>query len=239
MADFKTHVSVGAATGFAVAIVSYNWNLIPHAYMAIIVFFATVIGSFLPDTDSQPGLPVRMIFGFYAYFLAAMSLFWMHKAGANLPIKILVPAAVFYFVIKFLKDTFQKYTSHRGIFHSVPAWILSFLIPLFIASTTRLSIREQFVIAFAVSCGYFCHLLLDEIYSINGLSDKKTRQKTPMKEIFKKYFNLKKSFGTALDLGFNQKEKYPGIIAWILVTVFFFLCQSTIWDLIKLIGKGI
>ncbi|MBQ9214288.1 MAG: hypothetical protein IJ150_10180, partial [Bacteroidales bacterium] len=78
MADFKNHVSVGAATGFAVAIISYNWNLIPNAYMAVIVFFATVIGSFLPDMDSEPGIPLKIVFGVNAYFMAAMSLYWMH-----------------------------------------------------------------------------------------------------------------------------------------------------------------
>lgn len=229
MADFKTHVSVGAATGFAVAIVSYNWNLIPHAYMAIIVFFATCIGSFLPDTDSPPGLPVRIIFGIYAYFAAAMSLYQMHVAGASLPLKILVPVAVFVFIIKYLRELFTKYTVHRGIFHSIPAWILSFLIPLWIASCTRLNLREQFVIAFAVSCGYLCHLILDEIWSVK-IEDKRFSLKH-----LKRIFSIKKSFGTALDFGFNQKERYPGVIAWTAVVVFLIMVREEIFDLCSMI----
>ena len=238
MADFKTHVSVGAATGFAVAIVTYNWNLIPNAYMAVIVFFATTIGSFLPDMDSNSGLPVKIIFSVYAYFMAAMSLFWMHTAGAGLSLKIFVPVACFFFTIKFLKEIFVKYTSHRGIFHSIPAYIMSFLLPLFIASTTRLNVREQFVIAFAVSTGYLCHLILDEFWSVKAFSDGFSKGKTiKIKNIFGKD-SLKKSFGTALDLGFNQPEKYPGVICWITVLVFAIITRPTWLELITLIGSG-
>lgn len=237
MADFKKHVSLGAATGFAVAIISYNWNLIPNAYMAVIVFFATIIGSFLPDTDSDSGLPVKIVFGFYAYFFAAMSLYWMHMAGANLALKIFVPAAVFVFVQKYLKENFNKWTNHRGIIHSVPALLLCFLISLWIASTTQLSLREQFVISFATTCGYFSHLVLDELWSLNVVSEGIFGDKKySIDEIFKRHFGKKKSSGTALDLGFNQKERFPGICAWALVILFLILNWNTIGLLIKEIG---
>lgn len=239
MADFKTHVTVGAATGFAVAIISYNWNLIPNAYMAVIVFFATVIGSFLPDMDSGPGIPLKIIFTVYAYFMAAISLYWMHVAGASLPLKIFVPVASWVFVIKFLKELFKKHTSHRGIFHSTPVWIACFLICLFIASTTRLSVREQFVIAFAVSTGYLCHLVLDELWSLNIVSEGLFGDKKyTMDQLWHKKFGRKKSLGTALDLGFNSKERIPGILAWITVVVFLILDWNTIMNLLSMIGTG-
>ena len=46
----------------------------------------------------------------------------------------------------------------------------------------------------------------------------------------------KKSSGTALDLGFNQKERYPGVIAWVLVIFFLILNRQTILLLCKEIG---
>ena len=237
MADFKNHVSVGAATGFAVAIISYNWNLIPNAYMAIIVFFATVIGSFLPDMDSEPGIPLKIVFGVNAYFMAAMSLYWMHVAGAVLALKIFVPLAVFVFVIKYVKDFFAKNTTHRGIIHSVPALLLCFLISLWLASTTKLNIREQFVISFAVSCGFLSHLLLDELWSLNIISEGFFGKKDyKFSQLLKKSWGRKKSSGTALDLGFNQKERYPGVIAWVLVIFFLILNRQTILLLCKEIG---
>lgn len=240
MADFKTHVTVGAATGFAVAIVSYNWNLIPNAYMAIIVFFGTVIGSFMPDTDSDSGIPLKIIFTTYAYFMAAISLYWLHIAGANLPLKIFVPSASFFFVQKYLGVKFKDWTNHRGILHSVPAWIASFLICLFVAGKTNLELREQFVIAFAVSTGYLCHLVLDELYSLNVVTDGilNDKKKYTWKEIWSKHWGKKKSWGTALDLGFNQKERMPGIIAWIVVGAFLLLDWGAIIDLIKLINSN-
>ncbi|MCQ2252739.1 MAG: metal-dependent hydrolase [Bacteroidales bacterium] len=239
MADFKTHVTVGAATGFAVAIISYNWNLIPNAYMAVIVFFGTIIGSFMPDTDSDSGIPIKIIFTTYAYFMAAISLYWLHVAGANLPLKIFVPSASFFFVQKYLGVKFKDWTNHRGILHSVPAWIATFLICLFVAGKTNLELREQFVIAFAVSCGYLCHLVLDELYSLNVVTDGLlSEKKHTWNEICNKHWGKKKSWGTALDLGFNQKEIYPGIIAWAVVAAFLILDWKTIMELCRLIGSN-
>lgn len=221
MADFKTHLSFGAASGFALSVVTYWVEWTSSVYMAIIIFFSTVIGSFLPDMDSDSGLPVRIIFGLYAYLAATLTIYYLHDNGAPLYLTLFVPIASFVFVQAYLRKLFMKFTKHRGIFHSIPAWLISFFAPLVIAWTTDLPTMEKFVIALAISTGYFSHLLLDEIYSVNLLMSNR-RKKTKLKDFsLKKYINknfgFKKSFGTALDLGFKQKEKYPAIIAYLVL----------------------
>ena len=61
--------------------------------------------------------------------------------------------------------------------------------------------------------------------------------KLKFKDIFSNK-GLKKSFGTALDLGFNQKERYPGVICWMAIAVFAVLTHKTWLELITLIGSG-
>ncbi len=224
MADFKTHLSAGAATGFAISIITYWADWITNVYMAIIVFFVTAIGSFLPDMDSASGLPVRIIFGLYAYFAATLTIYYLHDNGSPIYLTLFLPFASFIFVHKYLRKIFIKFTKHRGIFHSVPAILISFFATLVIAWSTDLKVLEKFVIAISIASGYFCHLLLDEIYSVNVLMSNKKKKKIKLKnfslkKFIKERFGVKRSFGTALDLGFKQKEKYPGIIAYLILIV--------------------
>ncbi len=235
MADFKTHLTVGTATGFGLSMFAYMVDWISNIYMAVIVFFATSIGSFLPDMDSESGLPVKIIFGMYAYLAATLAMYFVSNLGLNFIFVLLAPALAFIIVKVFLEKIFNKFTSHRGIFHSVPAILIVFLICLLIASKTNLPVKEQFIISLSVAMGYFCHLLLDEIFAFNFLTSSKSKDLSLWEQV-KKRFTTKKSFGTALDLGFNQPEKYPGIIAYaILIVLIFFTFPSLkeIWFFLK------
>ncbi|MBN2893000.1 MAG: metal-dependent hydrolase [Bacteroidales bacterium] len=217
MADFRTHLTFGSLTGFAIAISTYLADWVHNIYMAIIIYFATVIGSFLPDMDSDSGHPVKIIFEFYAYISAALTIYYLHDNGGGIYLKIFLPIASFFFVRLILIKLFNKYTSHRGIFHSVPAFLIVFFLSLLVAWSTDLPLMEKFSIALAVAMGYFSHLLLDEIYSVKLLNPSKSKKKRTFREIIKRHIGFKRSFGTALDLGFNQKSKYPAIIAYIVL----------------------
>ncbi len=220
MADFKTHLSFGSFLGFILAITTYLTDWVHSVYMAVIIYFATIIGSFMPDSDSDSGHPVKILFEFYAYFSAAIIFYYTHENNMNIFLKILAPIAVFFFVRIILMKIFKEYTRHRGIFHSIPAALIAFFLTLLIAWTTDLPLLEKFSISIAVFVGYFGHLLLDEIYSVKLVSktDEKSRTRTPG-EIIKRNFGIKRSFGTALDFGFNTKSKTPGIIAYIILII--------------------
>ncbi len=225
MAGFKTHTAVGAATGWGLSVFTYMIGWTSNLYMSIIIFFATIIGSFLPDMDSNSGLPVQIIFGIYSYFAATLSLYFLYENGANIYLMVFTPIASFTFVKYVFEPFFKKYTAHRGIFHSFPAFIIAFLATLFVANYLKLNILDKFAIALSIGLGYFSHLLLDEIYSVNFLLGKsKKRKKESIKDFIKRRFGFKRSFGTALDLGFNQKDKYPAIIAYIILVVLLYIC---------------
>ena len=78
----------------------------------------------------------------------------------------------------------EKLTHHRGIFHSLPAVLLSVLLTLTLMDYFVMDTKVKMTISFAVGIGYLCHLILDEINSIVNLEG------IP--------FIPKKSIGTAL-----------------------------------------
>ncbi len=240
MADFKTHVSFGSYAGFIFSIFTYMLEWVTNIYFVVLIFFATIIGSILPDMDSDSGLPVKVIFGLYAYFTAAITIFYLNELDASIYFKIFLPAASFVFINTTLLKFFKKQTIHRGIFHSVPALFILFFVILLIADTTHLKTIEKFVLALSVTVGYFSHLFLDEIYSINmftkrSRSRSQSKKKFSLKKYLKKNFSFKRSFGTALELGFRQRRKYPAIIAYIVLVVLFYFSYPILLKIIKVL----
>jgi len=219
MADFKTHLSMGSLTGFVLAVSTYLADWVHNVYMAIIIYFAAVIGSFLPDMDSNSGHPVKIIFEFYAYISAGLVIYYLHDNGFGVYWRIFLPVASFFFVRIIILNIFNKYTKHRGIFHSIPAFFIVFFLVLLVAWSTDLPLMEKFSISLAVGAGYLSHLVLDEIYAVKMLNPSKSKKKRTFSEIINRHVGVKRSFGTAMDFGFNQKEKYPAILAYFFLLV--------------------
>ena len=94
-------------------------------------------------------------------------------------------AAATYLGIRYaLLSAFDRFTSHRGIFHSVLTAIFFCLLMVCIACyLLRWDILHAWLSGLFIGFGFIVHLLLDEIYSVD-LSNKR----------------MKKSFGTALKL---------------------------------------
>ena len=113
-----------------------------------------------------------------------------HRGGFNLD-SILMSATVgliVYFVIGLL---FRKFTVHRGMFHSIPAALMSGLLAVYFFIPYGWDKDELRLVAISVAAGYLCHLLLDEINSAVNISG------VP--------FVPKRSLGTALKL-FSQSR---------------------------------
>ena len=219
MAGFKTHVTVGIFTGFLLMILSYILGWITSLTVAVFLFINTVIGSFLPDVDSDSGYSVRILFGVYALIIAAIAFFIsFHATNENLILSLIAPAIAFLFVNFVLPPLFKKHTKHRGMFHSVPAIFISFLIVFLFLNLYNIPLIDRFLIALGIGVGYFCHLLLDEIYSTNILSGK---------------FNPKKSLGTALK--FTSKSRTINIIVYSVLLVLTVLSLPMLIKLVKLL----
>ena len=186
MAGYKAHL----ATGMGIGIAGGVWVVISTSISLIylpIIFVATVIGSFLPDLDSDSGRPVRMFFitlGLIASFLTGY--YVLFNIEANLLNAVLSLISAFILVNFGLKGLFMKYTNHRGIFHSLIAVVILVLSVNSVILSLNLSIFDSIIVSSATGIGYLSHLVLDEINSVVNLSG------IP--------FIPKKSLGTALKI---------------------------------------
>ena len=220
MAGFKTHVSVGVITGFILMLVTYVLSWTSDLSIAVAIFIATAIGSFMPDLDSDSGLPFQIIFGLYSLVIAGIAFFIVYNVTYNNRLIMGTIAAVGGFVIVryAIGPFFKKKTKHRGMFHSVPAVFISFFATLLIVSFLKAPIVDKFLIALAVGTGYLCHLILDEIWSTNILSGK---------------FKPKKSLGTAMK--FYSKSKKNNIITYVILVVLAYLTSPMFLEAIRIL----
>ena len=179
MAMFPTHIKFSTLAGIGGGIVAYVGYGVPLTTSAVGGGLCC-IGGILPDIDSGPGIPLREITTFLASVVPTMlitRLLAYHFTQES----VILTGGLIYVGIRFgLSHFLRHYTVHRGMFHSFPS------MAIFGELTYLLFYGESmFVRIFMVSSvclGFFIHLLLDEIYSVEW--DGKPR--------------LKKSFGTAM-----------------------------------------
>lgn len=205
MADFKTHLIGAAAVSGLVATVVVMAGQVPH--QAVMGYFILgVIGGLLPDIDSPTSIPIRIAFAalsVIAGFLVAFN-FGKHYSLLEL---VLLWAGGFLLIRYGLLNLFTRFTTHRGLIHSIPAGIGFGLATTVLAfHGFRSSALDAWLCGLFVALGFIVHLLLDEWYSVN-LFGKKL---------------LKKSFGTAFCLG---SLKQPlGTVALYLTVIGLLLC---------------
>ena len=205
MADFKTHLIGAAAVSGLAATVVVMTGQVPH--QAVIGYFILgVIGGLLPDIDSPTSIPIRIAFAalsVIAGFLVAFN-FGKHYSLLEL---VLLWAGGFLLIRYGLLNLFTRFTTHRGLIHSIPAGIGFGLATTVLAfHGFRSSALDAWLCGLFVALGFIVHLLLDEWYSVN-LFGKKL---------------LKKSFGTAFCLG---SLKQPlGTVALYLTVIGLLLC---------------
>jgi len=151
------------------------------------VFVAVLVGSFLPDLDSDDGVPFQILFGLLGVGLAGSVFLNLHEGGQqDWKLLIILPALTFIAVRFGLGGLFKKFTHHRGMFHSIPSAIVAGLGSVWILEFFSMAEERRLFIGLAMGIGYLGHLILDEIYAsvnLQGLS-----------------FRPKKSLGSALKL---------------------------------------
>jgi len=175
MASFKGHFTFSAVlavgtTAVAAMWLNFDWGA------TFIVAALTIVGGLAPDLDSASGIPVRELFGMASIvgpLLVGPRLQQELGLAGDQQLALLL---FLYLGIRYgLIRVFKRFTVHRGMFHSIPAMlIVGFLV--FLATSHPGKVEETMVkrIAFTVAAmiGFFGHLFLDEVYSINldGLS---------------------------------------------------------------------
>lgn len=185
MAAYREHVSVSGLLGVAVGLGS--WQLLGFTVVqGMLAGWFTAIGGILPDLDSESGRPVREMFGLTAavapLLLLGRVLYW--TGLPNDPETVMMLFLAMYLGVKYgLAMIVGRFSVHRGMFHSVPALLIA-------AQGTYLAypgdtVRAKLLMGAGVGIGFFSHLLLDEMYSVQWSGVRVT---------------LKKSAGSALKL---------------------------------------
>lgn len=180
MAGFQTHITVSSLLGVGLAWVGHEHFQLDWGTCAVGGALCSM-GGMMPDLDSDSGIPARETLNFAAA-VAPMLLFKrLHYIGFDIEHMILFGAPL-YLLIRFgFGAIFRKFTVHRGMFHSIPALVISYLITYLLCDEGMTTAR--IFKASGMALGFFSHLLLDEIWSV------KVGATGP---------RLKSSFGTAL-----------------------------------------
>ena len=127
----------------------------------------------MPDLDSDSGVPVRELFSLAAVMTPLLLVRRLHHAGLT-PEQILALMAGVYVLVRYGGAAlFKRITVHRGMFHSLPAMAIAGL--LIYLGDHRADARIRLFLAGGVMLGYFSHLLLDEIYSVDLIGRKMIR----------------------------------------------------------------
>jgi membrane-bound metal-dependent hydrolase YbcI (DUF457 family) len=164
MAGFRMHLGTAAVCGVVYGGAAVN----PFGFEtedAILAAGLTTVGGMLPDLDSDSGRPIRELFAL---------------AGAVVPL-LLVPrlnnlqlsheGMLLFLIFAYLTVRYgaawlvSQLTVHRGMFHSIPAMLISGLLVYLEYGSGERNLR--LLLAGAVMVGFLSHLLLDEIYSVD------------------------------------------------------------------------
>jgi hypothetical protein len=160
----------------------------------------------LPDIDSSSSRSFQECIYFAAGLCAVMVVERMRFFGFDHNSIMLGGAIAFLFVRFAIGELVKKLTVHRGMFHSIPAAILTGELIFCLSSG---DFGERIAKSCAIVAGYLSHLILDEICSVD-CAGKKIR--------------LKQSFGTALKF-YDSKHIITTAILYLLV---FFIGAGTV-----------
>lgn len=164
MAGFRMHISVSTALGVGVGAAAVQ----PLGFgtdAAILAAGLTAVGGMLPDLDSDSGIPIREMFGLAAVVMPLTlipKLLHLHLSQEA----ILATLLFGYLVIRYpVAQLFKHFTVHRGMFHSIPAMLISGLV-VYLGYHSP-DPRLRILLAGGVMSGFFSHLVLDEMYSVD------------------------------------------------------------------------
>ncbi len=165
MASFQGHLSFASVLaagygGLAASQLDLDWGPI------FLGAGLTTLGGMLPDLDSDSGVPVRELFGVAAITVPCLLLERLDALGFTMLEEKLVFLSGSYLFIRYVVSAlFKKITVHRGMFHSVPAMLIAGLLVFLLSQSPSLLIRVY--LAGGIMLGFFSHLLLDELYSVD------------------------------------------------------------------------
>jgi hypothetical protein len=167
LASFNMHLSVGLSASGIAAITTMVANLASEKQV-ILYFVLGTVGSLLPDIDADNSTPLQIAFSLASMLLAFLLMFFFAGTFPSVIELALIWLATYLFFRWIIFALFTRLTTHRGIFHSVPA---ALFFGCLTAATTHGMMNfaplQAWMSGIFVSYGYLVHLVLDEVYSVN------------------------------------------------------------------------
>ncbi len=163
MAMFPTHIKCSTLAGIGGGIAAHFAYGVPLTTSAVGAGLCCV-GGILPDIDSGPGIPLREITTFLASVVPTMLITRLLSYNFTQE-SLILTGGIIYVAIRFgLSHFLREYTVHRGMFHSFPSMAIFGELTYLLFYGESMFVR-LFMVG-AVCLGFFIHLLLDEIYSV-------------------------------------------------------------------------
>lgn len=217
MAKFKEHISFCAVINASVCTAVYTFGLFT-GFELIYLFLIGIIGTMLPDLDSDSSKPLKLSYTFLSFTIPIVLIYYLIHLNLIGDIKnnfkqISLLYLASFFTIFILFRIIMKITKHRGLIHSIPMAILVSLILMF--TLYYLNYSKNFILfsGLFLFLGYIAHLILDEIYSV---------------------VKLKKSFGTAFKL-YSKDNLYGTSIIYSTIIFLIYLFPYKLIDFEKII----
>ncbi|MBF0308181.1 MAG: metal-dependent hydrolase [Magnetococcales bacterium] len=165
MADAKTHVTVAALVGGAASLALHLSGFLPPAE-TLWALLACLAGGVMPDLDADNSVVLREVFTLIAITVAFTVVF---AVGSRFSV---LEAMLLWLVVNQLTRLLlfrlvEKLTTHRGIWHSVPAALFSgFLTTGLLYRVAKQPDEVAWLVGFFVFLGFLVHLLLDEVWAL-------------------------------------------------------------------------
>src|SRR5437867_9917600 len=124
MAGFKTHITVSSLLGVGAGLYgSWQWQL--DWGPACLGAGLTALGGMLPDLDSDSGVPVRELFGVAGACVPVLLLQRLGRTEFSHDQILAILIGIYLFIRYGLAEFFKRVTVHRGMFHSIPALLIT------------------------------------------------------------------------------------------------------------------
>jgi len=222
MPNFKTHFGFGTFLAIIVVAVAVSYSIIIEDAVLAVLFIGILIGTILPDLDSDNGMPFKIAINLFSVLIAG-AVFSSVRSSGNLDIKILAFAPIgAYFLVRIgIGEILKKFTNHRGIIHSIPMAVIIFFLSLMLIKGSDFSSEEKIMIAFSVGFGFLGHLFLDELNSLLGILNIKKKSE--------------RMIGGAMKLW--SRSKIATVAVYFIIGFFIYLNQQEMPEIISEIKK--
>lgn len=166
MADFNTHV-FGAAAVVSLGATCTTKLLSLSMQEGVALMIVGMIGGVLPDVDLKSSRASQALFSVLGIFAGLAWLFanMQHLTGLELWLGTVVVFLLIRFPVAY---AFHRFTTHRGVLHSLIAAIMVGVVACAVSwQYAQTSALQSWLIGLSLTTGYLVHLVLDEIYSVD------------------------------------------------------------------------